>query len=84
MPWKGPISAQEILMLCVVHEYETFLIQDNLHRKEERNSACLQKELLPNTNNNREENTKMTEKALKSIEDPHGRKLDIFAKSHWP
>lgn len=83
MPWKAPISAQEILM-CVLHEYEKILIQDSLHGKEESSPACIQKVLLPNTHSNREENTKMTENALMSINDPHGRKLDIFTQSHWP
>lgn len=68
----------------VPHEYEKFLIQDNLYGKEESNSACIQKEHLPNTNNNRDENTKMSENALQSIKDPHGRKLDIFAQLHLP
>lgn len=39
-------------------------------------------EILPNTNSNREDNTYMTEKALKTIKDPHGRKLVIFTQSH--
>lgn len=54
------------------------LIPDSLHGKEESNPACIQKELLPNTDSNREENTKMTENALMSINDPHGRKLNIL------
>lgn len=78
------ITAQEILMLCVLHEYEKFLIQDNLHGEEESNSAHIQKEILPNTNNSREGNAKVTENALKSIKDLHGRKLDIFAQLLWP
>ena len=60
------ITAQGILVLYVLHNYEKFLIQEDLYGKEGRDSAVIQKELLPNTSSNREENTKMTENVLNS------------------
>lgn len=43
------IPAQDIL--CGFQDYEKFLLQEDIHRKEGNNSAIIQKELPPNTCN---------------------------------
>lgn len=54
-------TAQEILVVYVLHDYEKFLIQEDLHGKEGRSYS---EELLPNTSSKREENMKMTKNVI--------------------